>query len=98
MYRPRTTEAAPTRDQRISMRVSSAERELLTIASRTADATLTDFILEAATARAEDVLADRHRFSLTSPEYADFVALLDRPVVQKPRLRKLPSEPTVFED
>ena len=84
------------KDQRITMRISSTQRELLTRASRTEETTLTEFILGAATTRAEDVLADRRLFTLEAPEYKAFLAVLDRPVQDKPRLRRLLAEPSVF--
>lgn len=86
------------KDQRITVRISSAQRDLLSQASRTAKTTLSEFILDAATTRAEDVLADRRLFTLGTPEYQAFLAVLDRPVQDKPRLRMLLAEPSVFGD
>lgn len=85
------------RTERITMRVTAAQREFLLEASRTEATTLTDFILKAAASRAEDILADRQQFRLTDSGYDSFVALLDRPVVDKPRLRQLLAEDSVFE-
>lgn len=82
---------------RITMRVSAAQRDLLSEASRTEATTLTDFILDAATSRAENVLTDRSRFRLDHEAYAAFVDLLDRPIEDKPRLRERLSAKSVFE-
>jgi Uncharacterized protein conserved in bacteria len=86
------------KNQRITVRISSAQRDLLTKASRTAETTLTEFILDAATTRAEDVLADRRLFTLGIADYQAFLEVLDRPVQDKPRLRLLLAEPSVFGD
>ena len=56
------------------------------------------FVLDAATRRAEDVLADRRSFRLPPKEWAAFVEMLDRPVVAKPRLATSLRTPTVFDD
>jgi uncharacterized protein (DUF1778 family) len=97
--RPRTPVAAAPdpKDQRITVRVSSAQRDLLNEASRAEDTTLSEFILDAATSRAEDVLADRRFFTLANQDYGAFLALLDSPVENRPRLRRLLAEPSVFE-
>lgn len=84
--------------ERITMRVSVAQRDLLTEASRTESTTLSDFILDAATTRAEDVLADRTMFRLDDDAFTAFVELLDRPVVDIPRLRERLAAPSPFDD
>ncbi len=80
------------------MRVSAAQRELLAEASRTEATTLTEFIIDAATTRAEDVLADRRHFVLDADAYGAFLQVLDRPVQDMPKLRRLLHKPSVFED
>jgi uncharacterized protein (DUF1778 family) len=84
--------------ERIGLRVSVAQRDLLSEASKTESTTLTDFILEAATARAEDVLADRSAFSLNQEALSAFVELLDRPVMDMPRLRARLAAASPFDD
>lgn len=90
-------DVSPGKTERISVRVSPAQRELLDEASRLSAVTLTDFILQAATVRAEDVLAERRSFPLSGEDYQAFLALLDRPVQHKPRLQELFTKPSVFE-
>ncbi len=90
-------EAQAGKTERISVRVSPAQRELLDEASRVSAVTLTDFILHAATIRAEDVLADRGSFPVSDEAYRAFLALLDRPVQAKPRLQELLTKPSVLE-
>jgi uncharacterized protein (DUF1778 family) len=74
------------KDESIHFRVSAEERTILVEASRAEDQTLTDFIREAATRRAEDVLAEQRVFRLPPEQWNAFVAMLDRPVQRKPRL------------
>jgi uncharacterized protein (DUF1778 family) len=80
------------KSQRIALRASVRERELLYEASRTAGTTLSEFVLDAATTAAENVLADRTRFELPPERWVEFVELLDRPPQGKPRLRRLLTE------
>lgn len=74
------------KDDNIHFRVSAEERTLLAEASRVEDLTLTDFIRDAATRRAEEVLAEQRVFRLPQEQWDAFVAMLDRPVRRKPRL------------
>ena len=84
--------------ERIALRVSSEEHSLLEEASRAEERTLSAFVLDAATRRAEDVLADRRSFRLPPEQWAAFVEMLDRAVVAKPRLATSLRTPTVFDD
>lgn len=61
------------------------------------DKSVTDFVLESATANAERVLADRRWFVLSDEAWNDFQALLDAPVTETPKLAALLREPTVFD-
>lgn len=92
--RRRTT---ATKNERIALRVSSAQRVLLDEASRAEETTLTEFVLRAATRRAEDVLADRRRFVLSEDAWQAFVELLDRAAIERPRLRRLMKTPSILE-
>jgi uncharacterized protein (DUF1778 family) len=84
--------------ERIALRLSSEEHSLLEEASRGDERTLSALFLDAATRRAEDVLADRRSFRLPPKEWAAFVEMLDRPVVAKPRLAASIRAETVFDD
>jgi uncharacterized protein (DUF1778 family) len=83
--------------ERVALRASVRERELLYQASRASGTTLSEFVLDAATTAAENVLADRTRFQLPAEQWTEFVELLDRPTLDKPRLRALLTEPSVLD-
>jgi uncharacterized protein (DUF1778 family) len=93
----RVAASASPKSERIALRVTSAQRVLLDEACRTEETTLSEFVLHAATRRAEDVLADRRRFVLSAEAWKSFVELLDRPAIEKPRLRRLMSTPSILE-
>lgn len=85
------------KDERIAVRASHEERELIAQASRASATTVSDFVLRASLARAEDVLAERREFRLPPDQWDAFVAMLDRPPVARPRLRRLLTEPSVLD-
>lgn len=86
------------KSERLAVRLSSEQRSLLSQASRAEEKTITEFVLGAATRAAEDVLADRRRFVLAEPEWAAFLAVLDRPPRDLPRLRRLLATPSVLDE
>ena len=58
---------------------------------------ITEFMLDSALAAAELRLMDRTQFTLEAEDYEEFLKALDRPVQDKPRLRRLLNEPSVLE-
>lgn len=87
-----------TRDSRISLRASSKQREVIREAAAAEDKSVTEFVLESATAKAERVLADRRWFVLDETEWSEFAELLDAPVSDSSKLEKLLSEPSIFDN
>jgi uncharacterized protein (DUF1778 family) len=85
------------KDGRIAVRASREERELIAQASRASATTVSDFVLRASIAQAADVLAERREFRLPPDQWDAFVAMLDRPAVAKPRLRRLLTEPSILD-
>ncbi len=87
----------PQRDSRLNLRTSSHQDDLIRRAASALDKSVTDFVLESATAQAERVLTDRRWFALDDERWERFQALLDAPAPAMPKLRALLSEPTVFD-
>ncbi len=87
----------PPKGERIALRASQAQRELIGRASEATSTTVSDFVLRASISRAEEVLADRREFRLPPDRWNAFVEMLDRPPVEKPRLRSLLTKPTILE-
>jgi uncharacterized protein (DUF1778 family) len=94
--RARPTERSQ-RDSRLNLRTSSHQDDLIRRAASALDKSVTEFVLESATARAERVLADRRWFALDDERWAELQALLDAPAPAMPKLRSLLAEPTVFD-
>jgi uncharacterized protein (DUF1778 family) len=58
---------------------------------------VSEFVLESALIRAEETLTDRTRFGLDAGQWRAFLAALDAPPRELPRLSRLFQEPSVFE-
>ena len=89
--------APALKSKRLAVRVTKQEHELLTEASRATRTTVSEFVLDAATDAAEQVLADRTEFRLSTEQWRRFIDALDAPVQPLPRLRRLLESPTVLD-
>ena len=78
-----------TRDQAINIRASRRQRDLIDRAAQAVGKSRSDFMLEAASRQAEDVLLDRTFFSLDPQAFERFTALLDNPPPPMDELRRL---------
>lgn len=77
------------REQNINLRVSSSQKALIDRAAEAQGRNRSDFMLEAACREAESVLLDRRYFSLDEDAFRRFLALLDAPPKDNPRLSRL---------
>ncbi|MBK6288361.1 MAG: DUF1778 domain-containing protein [Gammaproteobacteria bacterium] len=84
-----------SKSERIDVRASAAVKQLLQEAARAAHKSVSEFLLDAAVVAASQALADRRQFTLGEAQWRAFQAALDRPVQNKPRLKKLLSDPGV---
>ena len=65
------------RTQRLELRLTDDERQLDSTAATAVGETLSDFFRRAASARAQEVLADQQRIALNQDEAARFLDALD---------------------
>ena len=65
------------RTQRLELRLTDGERQLDSAAAKAVGETLSDFFRRAASARAQEVLADQQRIVLGEDEAARFLDALD---------------------
>jgi uncharacterized protein (DUF1778 family) len=80
------------RDRRFQLRVTASEESLIKVAAERQGVNVTEFIMRSAREKAEQALADRTRFVLDEKQWKAFMAALDRPPKNKPRLRRLFTE------
>jgi uncharacterized protein (DUF1778 family) len=77
------------RDVAINLRANRRQRALIDRAAEAVGKNRSDFMLEAACREADAVLLDRRLFLLDDKSYRRFIAALDKPPADNPRLRRL---------
>ena len=98
MPQPQSSHSSSVRKAtRLNLRASAQQDALIRKAAESVGRSVTEFVLDSACASAEHVLADRNQFVLDDEAWKHFVAALDRPITDKPRLKRLLSEPSVLE-
>ena len=73
----------------INLRATAQIRDRIDRAAALLGQNRTEFMLDSARLRAEDVLLDQRLFSLNEEQYNDFINLLDEPPKPKEELRRL---------
>ena len=83
------SQAEQLRNRRFQLRVTASEEELIRVAAECQGVNVTEFIMRSACEKAEETLADQTHFVLDDAHWKKFLAALDRPAQDKPRLRRL---------
>ena len=73
----------------INIRAKLRQRDLIDQAAERLGRSRSDFMLEAACNRAEDVLLDQAFFAVDAGSFAEFQKLLERPLPATDKLRRL---------
>lgn len=81
--------ATTPRDTTINLRAKRGQRELIDRAASVQQKTRSEFMLEAACEKAEQVLLDQTLFVLDSRRFAELTRILDAPVKPNARVLKL---------
>jgi uncharacterized protein (DUF1778 family) len=81
--------AANTRSERITLRMTPAQKRTLQEASAVSSKSLTGFVIDSALGAAEEFLPDRRVFYLDQESWNAFTAALNAPPKDIPRLRNL---------
>ena len=81
--------ATAVRTRTINLRIADDRRALIDRAAEAAGKDRTEFMLEAATREATNVLLDQQYFQLDPDAFAKFITVLDAAPVENPRLREL---------
>ena len=90
-----TTHSART--TKLDLRLSPEAKRTLNAAARAAHRSVSQFVLESALSRAEETLVERQRFELGAEQWTAFMAALDAPARDMPRLRRLFAEQGPFD-
>ena len=92
--------AAPrsTRAQKLDLRLSPEAIATISAAAAATHRPVSEFVVESALAQAEEALADRRHFGLNAEQWEQFLAALDAPPRELPRLDKRLHKPGVFDN
>jgi uncharacterized protein (DUF1778 family) len=90
--------ATESKTRRWNMRVAKDIDATVRLAAKQTEQPLTDFVVQAARAVAEDTLADRRVFRLDEGDWAAFGEMLERPARPVRSLAQLLSSDSVFDD
>jgi len=82
--------------ERIDVRASVQVKALFQEAAKASHKNVSEFLLDAGIAAANETLAEQRQFYLTDEQWTAFQTALDRPVQDKHQLRKLLTEPGVL--
>jgi uncharacterized protein (DUF1778 family) len=85
------------RTAKLDLRLTPEAKRKLQAAAVASRRSVSEFVLESALVRAEETLADRTRFALNADQWKAFLAALDAPPRDLPRLERLFREPSVIE-
>ncbi len=91
------TTSAPTRSEKLDLRLTPQAKQRLFAAAQAQHRSVSDFVLQSALDKADETLADRRVFTLNAEQWEKFLAALDAPPRDLPRLRRLLNEPGFFD-
>jgi len=86
-----------TRSEKLDLRLTREAKLVLKAAAAASRRSVSEFVLESALARADEALADRRSFGLSTAQWRAFLAALDAPPRPLPRLKRLLKEPGFFD-
>lgn len=86
------------RTEKLDLRLTATAKQTLFAAASAARRSVSEFVLESALSRAEETLADRRLFGLDAERWEAFLTALDAPPRPLPRLERLFSTPSLFEE
>lgn len=85
------------RTEKLDLRLTPAAKQALYAAAAADRRSLSEFVLDSALARAEEMLAMRRHFGLDAEKWQAFMDALDAPPRSLPRVEQLLSQPSIFE-
>ena len=87
-----------TKQERIEIRLASAEKQRIRQAAALCHQSVSEFVLRAARTVADETLAHRTRFALSEDQVIAFYAAINQPAKSIPRLRELFKKASAFEN
>ncbi len=97
-YGEKETEMASTKNQRLQLRLTDKQKDIITKAAEVKQTTMTNFILEKSYEAALEVLTEQTMFSLNDEEWEEFCQALSAPPKPISALKKLLTEKSIFDE
>ena len=91
------TTATQKKPTRLNIRVSEHQKEVLTKAAQALNTTVSSFVLQKAYSEAQLILGNQGQFRLPEKKWRAFVRALDAPPKKSVKLKRLLTEPGVFD-
>jgi uncharacterized protein (DUF1778 family) len=85
------------RETRFSIRATPMQKQLISLAAKRSNKTISEFVLENAIEAAEALEMDNANFVLSANKYEEFLSVLDQKPTAKPKLKRLLTEPGIFD-
>jgi uncharacterized protein (DUF1778 family) len=92
-----TRKGSALKDTKVQLRMRPLQKNVIARAAEIKQTTLTNFMVEQAFSAAQQILANQAHFYLSPEKWHEFCALLDAPPRELPELRRLLTEPGVFD-
>jgi uncharacterized protein (DUF1778 family) len=89
--------AANAKSMQLNMRVRPAQRDVIVRAAKVRHKSLTEFVIEAATEAAEDILLNQRIFTASDDQIEEFLRVMDSPVSENPKLQETLSKPAPWD-
>jgi uncharacterized protein (DUF1778 family) len=89
---------AGARSARLGLRTTPAQVALIQRAAEVKGKSVSEFVLSSACEKAEQTLIDQRFFSVSEEAWREFNDALERPVQMKEGLRRLLTEPALWEN
>lgn len=91
-------ETKTQKTQRINLRATARQENIIRRAADETHRSVTDFVLEAASVEAERIMADRRWFELNEQQWTEFERLLELPLPSASKLSKLAARTSPFKE
>ena len=86
------------KETKVQLRMRPLQKDVIARAAELKQTTMTNFMVEHAFNAAQQILADQTHFYLSRDRWVEFCAALDAPPRELPELRKLLTQPGVFDE
>jgi len=89
--------ADSVKSMQINMRVHPAQRELIARAAKARHKTMTEFMVDAATAAAEDIILNQRVFLADEEQFEELLRIMDSPVSENAALLRTLATPAPWD-